>query len=107
MTRHGLIVIMVAMTIGCTSPAPLRDDYGRSVTAMKQAQRPDHTRVRGMAPVEGLNGRAAQAVFHQYLGTFDKATEGAPSAAPLQMPSGFNEAVGATGTPPGGNATSP
>ena len=110
MTRHGLMIIiaiMVVMTIGCTSPAPLRDDYGRSVRAMKQAQRPDSARMRGMAPMEGLDGRAAQAVIQQYLGTFDKANEGAPSAAPLQMPSGINEAVGATGSPPGGNATSP
>ena len=112
MRRTHLVTIVtvaaaVALTVGCTSPAPLRDDYGRSVAAMKRAQRPDAARAQGIAPVEGLDGRAAQAVIQNYLGTFDKGKAAGQSPAPPQPPAGFTESIGASGMPPGGAATGP
>lgn len=101
------VAAAVALTVGCTSPAPLRDDYGRSVAAMKRAQRPDAARTQGIAPMEGLDGRAAQAVIQNYLATFDKGKASGQSPAPLQPPAGFSEASGASGLPPGGTATGP
>jgi len=95
------------LTVGCTSPAPLRNDYGRSVEAMKRAQRPDAASAQGIAPMEGLDGRAAQAVIQNYLDTFDKGKTAGQSQALIQPPAGFTEAIGASGLPPGGVATGP
>lgn len=95
------------LTVGCTSPPPPRNDYGHSVAAMKRAQRPDAARAQGIAPMEGLDGRAAQAVIQNYLGTFDKGKPAGQSPALTQPPTGFTEAIGASGVPPGGAATGP
>lgn len=110
MIRLGLICFMIvttALTGGCSNPTPLREDFGRSVAAMKQAQRSDHASARGAAPLDGLNGQAAQAVIRRYLGSFEKADASAASTAPTQTPPGFTEALGATGMPPSGTTTNP
>ena len=112
MRRIHLVMIVtvaaaVTLTVGCTSPVPLRDDYGRSVTAMKRAQRPDAARAQGNVPVEGLDGQAAQAVIQTYRGTFDKGKSAGSSSASPQPQAGFSEASGASGLPPGGTATGP
>lgn len=112
MRRIHLVMIVtvaaaVTLTVGCTSPVPLRDDYGRSVTAMKRAQRPDAARAQGNVPVEGLDGQAAQAVIQTYRGTFDKGKSAGSSSASPQLPAGITESIGASGMPPSGAATNP
>lgn len=110
MIRHGLMIIMTitgALTMSCTSPTPLREDFGRSVAAIRQAQRLDHAIARGATHLDGLNGQAAQAVIRRYLGSFEKTDASAASMTPTQPPPGFTGALGAPGMPSGGTATSP
>lgn len=101
------IGLIADLTVGCASPTPLRNDYGHSIEAMKHAQRPDAARAQGIVPMEGLDGRAAQAVIQNYLDTFGKGKTAGQSQALIQPPAGFTEAIGASGLPPGGVATGP
>lgn len=92
-----LLWSVIGLLSGCTSPSPLREDYGESITAIKRAQQagvPAHPR----PPREGtFDGQAAQLAIQSYLATFDQAKASGGSSLPAQPPMGFNDAIGAMG----------
>jgi hypothetical protein len=94
--RHGAIPAAVALTallsIGCASPPPMQEKYGKSLAAMKTAQ--IETSDSRRSDLSGLDGRAAQMVIRGYLRTYDRSQAGGMDAPP-QPPPGMKEAIGA------------
>jgi hypothetical protein len=65
--------IMVVMMAGCTlGPSRLEADYGKSVHLATANQILDYAAQQNLAPVYGLNGRAAVGTLERYQTSFEK-----------------------------------
>jgi len=73
-----LITIAWAMgsIMGCTSPATLSQDYGTSVYLAKHSQILNPDTPNKLAPVVGIDGHGSVSAYRQYVGSFDKKSEG-------------------------------
>jgi hypothetical protein len=65
----GIVIMMVA---GCAGPSRLEADYGNSVSLAKSNQTLDPAAQRNLAPVYGLDGRAAMGAIERYETSFEK-----------------------------------
>ncbi len=72
----GCLFLCVVM-IGCTGMTRLERDYGTSHNLAKYNQILNPEAEKNLAPVEGLDGRAAAAAVEKYHKGFEK-----PAAAP-------------------------
>ena len=71
----------MASALGCgTSPATLSNDYGTSLYLAKHSQILNPEAPNKLAPVVGIDGRGSIGAYRQYVGSFEKKSDGADTA---------------------------
>ena len=70
----GFVMISV---VGCSSsPEMLSHDYGTSLYLVRHSQILNPETSNNLTPVVGIDGRGSVAAYRQYLGSFEKKSEG-------------------------------
>src|SRR5438094_4999803 len=72
-----MLVAVITCAVGCTSsPATLSQDYGTSVYLAKHSQILNPDTPNKLVPVVGIDGHGSVGAYRQYVGSFDKKSEG-------------------------------